>query len=165
MPCGPFDKPLLGDARRIGACAALALAAALGGCVTTNPFNAPVDQSSPVAAHIAELPKTVGPSPKWSEFPRGPQPTPPPGEIALRVASVEEAQADLLNTATALKWTLAGTQAFAATARSEIIPEYATPAPADQAAQIEAIAKSLREQAAPPPPPPSKSQPPLKPKG
>ena len=162
MPCGPFDNPLIGVARRASRpslWAALMLATALGGCVTSNPFNAPVDKTSPAAAHIAELPKTLGPVPRWSNFPRGPQPTPPPAEIAQRVASVQTAQADLLNTAAGLQWTLAGTAAFAAAARSEINPELASPAPADEAAQVEALAKALHDQATPPPPPKG-SQPP-----
>jgi hypothetical protein len=147
MTCAPFDKPLL---RLLVSGAALALAAALAGCAD-NPFNAQVDKSSPSAAHMAALDKTLGPYPRWKQFPRGPQPTPPPAEVARRVAGLEQAQAELLHTAAGLTWTLSGTAAFAEAAHAEINPELAAPPPPDQAAQIESLARSLREQATPPP--------------
>ena len=152
MTCGPFDKPFRGAGRFAPACAALAAAAALAGCAS-NPFGAPVDKSSPAAQAIVELPKTLGPYPRWSQFPRGPQPVPPPSEIASNVSDLQQSQANLLSSASKLQWTLSGTAAFAAEARSQINPAEATPAPADARAQAEAYAKSLREKATPPPAP------------
>jgi hypothetical protein len=149
MTCGPFDKPFRGARRLAPACAALFAAAALAGCAY-NPFGAPVDKTSAAAPAIAELPRTLGPFPSWSQFPRGPQPVPPPSEIATNVADLQAAQANLLSTAGKLQWTLSGTQGFAAEARGQINPAYAAPAPANERAQAEAYAKSLREQAAPP---------------
>jgi hypothetical protein len=151
MTCGPFDKPLSGAGRALVACAALAAAAALAGCVTATSKAAQVDQSSPAAAEIAKLPQTLGPYPRWSDFPRGPQPTPPPSEIASRVAGLQTAQADLLSSASRIRWTLSGTAEFAANARAQVNPALATPAPADEATQVEAYVKALRERATPPP--------------
>ena len=152
MTCGPFDKPFRGARRFTPACTALAVAAALAGCAS-NPSRAAVDKTSPAAPAIAELPRTLGPYPRWSQFPRGPQPTPPPSEIASSVADLRGAQANLLSSASQLQWTLSGTTTFAEEARAQINPEYAAPAPADESAQAEAYAKSLREKATPPPAP------------
>ena len=152
MTCGPFDKPFRGAGRFAAACAAIAAAAALAGCAS-NPSRAEVDKTSPAAPAIAELPKTLGPYPRWSQFPRGPQPTPPPSEIASSAADLQAAQANLLASASRLQWTLSGTSAFAQSARAQINPEYAAPAPADESAQVEAYAKALREKATPPPAP------------
>jgi hypothetical protein len=150
MPCGPFDKPLSGAGRVIAACAALAAASGLAGCVSASK-GAQVDQSSPAAGEIARLPQTLGPYPEWSNFPKGPQPSPPPSEIASRVAGLQTAQASLLSSASRLRWTLFGTAEFAQNARALINPELATPAPADEAAQLEAYVKAMREKATPPP--------------
>lgn len=152
MTCGPFDKPFRGARRLAPACAALAAAAALAGCVS-NRVGAPVGKTSPAAPAVAELPKTLGPFPRWSQFPRGPQPVPPPSEIASSVADLQTAQANLLSSESKLQWTLSGTTAFAEEARGQINPAYTTPAPADERAQAEAYAKSLREKATPPPAP------------
>jgi hypothetical protein len=149
MTCGPFDKPLL---RPLLSGAALVLVAALAGCAS-KAVNAQAGQTSPTVAHIAALDQTLGPYPRWKDFPRGPEATPPPAEIARRVAGLEQAQADLLHTAAGLTWTLSGTAAFAEAAHAQINPELATPPPPDQGAQIESLARSLREQATPPPKP------------
>jgi len=150
MTCGPFDKPIRGAWRLELACAVLAAAAALAGCASSG---ASVDQTSPAAPAIAELPRTLGPYPRWSQFPRGPQPFPPPSEIASSVADLQMAQANLLASASQLQWTLSGTEAFAAETRAQINPAYAAPAPAEERAEAEAYARSLREQATPPPAP------------
>jgi hypothetical protein len=150
MTCGPFYKPNSGAGRLLATLAGLAAAAALDGCVTAGK-GAQVDQSSPAAAEIAKLPQTLGPFPSWSSFPRGPQPTPPPSEIASRVAGLQAAQADLLSSASRLRWTLTGTTTFAADARALVNPALATPAPSDEAAEVEAYVKAMREKAAPPP--------------
>lgn len=152
MTCGPFDKPFRGARRCAPACAALAAAAALAGCAY-NPFGAPIDKTSSASAAISALPRTLGPYPRWSQFPHGPQPVPPPSEVAGNVADVQAAQANLLNSAGQLQWTLSGTTAFAAQARAQINPAYTSPAPADERARAEAYAKALREQATPPPAP------------
>lgn len=156
MTCAPFDKPFRGAGRFAAACAAIAAAAALAGCAS-NPSHASsraaVDKTSPAAPAIAELPRTLGPYPRWSQFPRGPQPTPPPSEIASSVADLQAAQANLLASAGQLQWTLSGTTSFAQAARAQINPEYAAPAPAGESAQVEAYAKALREKATPPPAP------------
>lgn len=156
MTCGPFDKPFRGAGRFAAVCTAIAAAAALAGCAS-NPSRASsgtaVDKTSPAAPAIAELPKTLGPFPRWSQFPRGPQPAPPPSEIASSVANLQAAQASLLASASQLQWTLSGTATFAQSARAQINPEYAAPAPADESAQVEAYAKALREKATPPPAP------------
>jgi hypothetical protein len=152
MTCEPFDKPFRGAGRFAPACAALAAAAALAGCAS-DPFGAPVDKTSPAAGAVAELPKSLGPYPRWSQFPRGPQPVPPPSEIASNVADLQQSQANLLSAAGQLQWTLSGTAAFAADARAQINPADAAPAPADERAQVEAYAKALREKATPPPAP------------
>jgi hypothetical protein len=152
MTCGPFDKPFRGARRLAPACAAISAAAALAGCAS-NPSAAQVDKTSPAAPAIAEATKTPGPYPRWSQFPRGPQPVPPPSEIASSVADLQSAQANLLSSANKLPWTLSGTTAFAGEARGQINPAYAAPAPADERAQAEAYARSLREQATPPPAP------------
>jgi hypothetical protein len=147
MTCGPFDKPFRGAGRLDLACAALAAAATLAGCASSG---APVDKTSPAAPAIAALPRTLGPYPKWSQFPRGPQPVPPPSEIASSVADLQLAQANLLSSASRLQWTLSGTEGFATAARAQINPAYAAPAPAAERAEAEAYAKALREQATPP---------------
>jgi hypothetical protein len=152
MTCGPFDKPLRSARRAAPACAALAAAAALAGCASA-PSHEALDKASPAAPAIAALPKTLGPYPRWSQFPRGPQPTPPPSEIAASVADLRTAQANVLSAASKIQWTLSGTSAFAAGARAQINPAEAAPAPADERAQAEAYAKSLREKATPPPAP------------
>jgi hypothetical protein len=160
MTCGPFDK-LFRSARRSDlACAALAAAAALVGCASsgaavaqTAPGAPAVDQTSPAGPPAAELPRTLGPFPKWSQFPRGPQPVPPPSQIASSVADLQSAQANLLGSASRLQWTLSGTEGFAAAGRAQINPEYAAPAPEEERAEAEAYAKALREQATPPPAP------------
>jgi outer membrane murein-binding lipoprotein Lpp len=150
MTCGPFDKPIRGASRRVLACAALAAAASLAGCVSTE---APVDTTSPAAPAVAEAPKALGAYPRWSQFPHGPQPVPPPSEIASNVGELQAAQADLLSSASKLEWTLSGTESFAAQVRAEINPAYATPAPTEEQGEAEAYARSLREKAAPPPAP------------
>lgn len=153
MTCGPFDKPYRGAGRFAAACAAIAAAAAaLAGCAL-GPTHATVDKSSAAAPAIAELPKTLGPYPRWSQFPRGPQPVPPPSEVASNVANLQTAQAALLNAESKIQWTLSGTTAFAAEARAQINPAYAAPPPANERAQAEAYAQSLREKATPPPAP------------
>jgi hypothetical protein len=149
MTCGPFDKPFRGARRLAPACADLAAAAALAGCASA-PSGASIDKTSPAAPAIAELPRTLGPFPRWSQFPRGPQPVPPPSEIAANVADLQAAQANLLSSASKLQWTLSGTAAFEAETRAQINPAEAAPAPADERAQVEAFAKALREQATPP---------------
>lgn len=152
MTCGPFDKPFRGAGRLASACAALAAAAALAGCAS-NSSGAAVDKTSPAAPAIAELPKTLGPYPRWSQFPRGPQPAPPPSEIARSVSDLQTAQANLLSSESKLQWTLSGTTGFAEETRGQINPAYAAPPPADERAQTEAYARSLREKATPPPAP------------
>ena len=151
MTCGPFDKPFRGAGRLAPACAAIAAAAALAGYASAS--LAAVDQTSPAASAIAELPKTLGPYPRWSQFPRGPQPVPPPSDIASSVADLQLGQANLLSSASRIQWTLSGTETFAAAARGQINPAYAAPAPEAERAEAEAYAKALREQATPPPAP------------
>lgn len=156
MTCGPFDKQLLratlGLRRVLAVCAAGVAALALAGCVATTSAQMAIDTSSPAAAETAEVVKSSGSFPRWSDFPKGPQPTPPPGDIAGRVAGLESSQAEVLKTAGGIAWTLSGTQTFAKAAHDRIDPDMAKPAPEDETAQAEAFAKQGRDLAAPPPP-------------
>jgi hypothetical protein len=146
MTRGPLDKTLL-------CISILAMAAGLSGCVGGDPFNAPIDKSSPVASRVAAISAQSGPYPHWSDFPAQPMNVPTPADIAARTATAQGAQAAILDHAGGLHWTLtaANTAAFLAETRATIDPALAKPAPAGSEAEIEAWAKAQRDLATPPP--------------
>jgi hypothetical protein len=146
MTRGPLDKTLL----RISL---LAAAAGLSGCVGGDPFNAPVDKSSPVAARVTAISGESGPYPRWADFPAQPRNVATPADFAARTASAQAAQATILDHASGLQWTLTaeGTASFVAQNRAKVDPALAKPAPAGTAEQTEAYAKAERDLATPPP--------------
>jgi hypothetical protein len=142
MTRGPLDKSLL-------CISLLAVASGLSGCVGGDPFNVPVDKSSPVAAISGQ----AGPYPRWSDFPTQPKNVLTPADFAARTASAQAAQAAILDHAAGLHWTLtaAGAAAFLAENRAMIDPALAKPAPAGAQADFEAWAQAQRDLATPPP--------------
>ena len=141
----------MGKIVKAGAGAILGLS--LAGCLSTNPFDPPVDQSSPAAAQVETLARADADYPRWRDFPAAPQNVPTPAEIRTQVTLLETRQDAFATEVAALRWTLTeNPEAWARQVASNINARLATPPPADATAQAEAFAARLRERAVPPPP-------------
>ncbi|MFN3230337.1 MAG: hypothetical protein ACK41P_10840 [Asticcacaulis sp.] len=89
-------------------------ALALSGCAALpQPFDAPIDKTSPAAASAAAAAKSAKVYPRWAEFPEAPKDVPSLAEIKGRVESVEKVQATLQLETDALVWELTDPDAYA----------------------------------------------------
>ncbi len=86
----------------------------LGGCAALpQPFDAPIDKSSPAAASAAAAAKGAKVYPRWAEFPEAPKDVPSLATIKGRVEAVEKVDAQLHAETEALVWELTDPEAFA----------------------------------------------------
>ncbi len=139
--------------RRLIALAALATAAALGGCANMSALNPTTDSTSPAAARVDALARANQTYPEWKDFPAEPQGVPTPAEFGGRVVEVEGEQSLLARQVAAIDWTINyDPHAWASEVSSRIDRRLAQPAPANALAEAEAYAAALRRRAAPPPP-------------
>ena len=154
MTIGLPHKPHLGRTVRIGLASACALSLGMSLCACSSLVSPKIDPASPAAASVARIEHTDLPYPRWSQFPSAPQQVPTPAEFAARANGAEGDQAQLLDEASKLQWTLCCTEEWATQARSAIDPGLAVPAPADSDAQTDAFVKAMQAVATPPPPAP-----------
>ncbi len=131
--------------------ALIGAAAALGGCVSNDPFAPPTDPESAAAVQISEAVARSRAYPRWRDFPAAPTGVPAPSQFAARVEQTEAARIALARAAAGLEWTLEDTQGFASATRRLVDPDLAAPVPPDAAARTEAFAAETRARAVPPP--------------
>ena len=143
----------IGGMSKSGTVFGVALAAlTVSACATVEPYERAPVASSPAAERVQQVSTANLPYPRWSEFPAPPENVPTLGDFATRVGTLEREHAGFLAEAQAIRWTLTGSQAWAAAAKDLIDLRLAKPAPPDQAAQTEAYAQQMRALATPPPP-------------
>lgn len=127
----------------------VSLAVLLAGCA--NPFaTAQVDPNSPVAAEVEQMASVRRPFPTFADIPPVPTDQRPVAEWGRQVAQLKTAGAQLERATADNTWTLQGTAAFAARARTQAGPTIDT---TSTTPATEAFARQLRERATPPPPP------------
>ena len=157
MFCLPANRPVdwRSVASRVGVCAVLA--AGLAGCVdlpNLNPLSASgVDPNSTVAAEVVAADRAPGHYPKFSEVPGVPSDVRPVAAWRRAVLSEWGTKRKIEREASELPFTLANTEAWAATERSKIPLAETIPPTPNAGEQTEAFAADQRARATPPPPP------------
>lgn len=125
---------------------------ALSGCAALpQPFDAPIDKTSPAAASAAAAAKSAKVYPRWTEFPEAPKDIPSLATIKGRVEAVEKVEAALRDETDALVWELTDPDAYARQNLSRVdksLWDRIEKEPVD----IEAWAKKNRDKVQPPAP-------------
>ena len=153
----PADRSGDWRARAVRFAACVTLTAALAGCVDLpklNPLTASgVDPDSTVAAEVVAAERAPGPYPKFSQIPAVPSDVRPVAAWRKAVVAEWGVKRKIEREASALPFTLANTEGWAARERSKIpLPETIPPTP-NAGEQTEAFAAGERARATPPPPP------------
>jgi len=138
--------------RKFAAVLAAAVASAgLTACVGA--FNPQTDPTSPVAPRVQALVDANREYPRWADFPKSREPEPEPAVIAARVDTLRVSGGALAGEVARIEWTLnQDPAAFAEAVRARIDAVKVAPVTQDTAAEIEELARRLREQGRAPPP-------------
>lgn len=136
---------------RLFAAALLAtVPACLGACAGR--FSPESDAASPLAPRVQALVDANRRYPRWEDFPAAPTGLPDPAQIAANVQGLEAQGGALGGEVARIDWTLGDAEALAAETRARVGAVPVSPDSARTAAEIEALARDLRERAKAPPP-------------
>jgi hypothetical protein len=136
---------------RLFAAALLAtVPACLGACAGR--FAPESDAASPLAPRVQALVDANRRYPRWEDFPAAPTGLPDPAQIAANVQGLEAQSGALGGEVARIDWTLGDAEALAAETRARVGAVPVSPDSARTAAEIEALARDLRERAKAPPP-------------
>jgi hypothetical protein len=138
--------------RKFAAALTAAVASAgLTACVGA--FDPATDPTSPVAPRVQALVDAHREYPRWADFPRALESEPEPAAIAARVDTLRGASGALAGEVSRIDWLLnEDPAAFAAATQARVDAVQVAPVTQETAAEIEALARSLRERGRAPPP-------------
>ena len=133
---------------------ALSIAAATAGAAgCVGAFNPEADPTSPVAARVQALVDTNREYPRWTDFPRSPEPPPEPARIAAAVTTLKISGAALAGEISRIDWTLTEDPAdFAADVQARVDAVQVAPVTQETLAEIDEFARRSRERGRAPPP-------------
>lgn len=129
---------------------AFAVAGVLGGCADR--FADRTEQASPLAPRIQALVDANRRYPRWEDFPPAPTGLPEPTQVAANVQGLSSQGGALAEETARIDWTLGDAETLAAETRAQVGDVPVSPDSARTAAEIEALARDLRERAKAPPP-------------
>ena len=136
---------------RLFAAALLAtVPACLGACAGR--FAPESDTASPLAPRVQALVDANRRYPRWEDFPAAPTGLPDPAQISANVQGLEAQGGALGGEVARIDWTLGDAEALAAETLARVGAVPVSPDSARTAAEIEALARDLRERAKAPPP-------------
>ena len=142
------------NASRRKIAAALSAAVASGGltaCVGS--FDPATDATSPVAPRVQALVDANREYPRWSEFPRSPEPLPEPIAIASQVNTLRVTGGALAGEVSRIDWQTTGDPAeYAAGVRARVDSVEVAPVTAETLAELEDFVRRTRERGRAPPP-------------
>ncbi|MBW8302445.1 MAG: hypothetical protein K0M78_00570, partial [Brevundimonas sp.] len=116
-------------------------------------FDPPPPRAARAATRVQGLVDANRTYPRWTDFPRSPEPGPDPALIAARVATLDAAGGTLAGEVARIDWTLTGDPAaYAAAVQARVDAVQVAPVTAETLAEIEEFARRTRERGRAPPP-------------
>ncbi|MDQ1153500.1 hypothetical protein [Brevundimonas sp. SORGH_AS_0993] len=136
--------------KKMGLVAAVVVLPCVTACAAA--FAPKVDEASPLAPRVEALVAANRHYPRWSDFPAAPEALPPASRIAANVSGLEGQGATLAGQVSGIDWTLGDPEALAAETRARVGAVPVSPDAVQSQADIDALARSLRDRAKAPPP-------------